>query len=72
MASVFNRLGSNEKVHDAAGRRTSREGRPMDGDLRGRLSGESMEEKCDGQSSKGSRSPPSVFERLSGHIQPSP
>ncbi|KAJ4915256.1 Uncharacterized protein Rs2_00806 [Raphanus sativus] len=67
MASVFHRLGSNEKVRKIAGGRTGKETNILEGnlnagDLRIRLSGGSTEDKRDGQSSKGSRSPPSIEE----------
>ncbi|KAL0873940.1 hypothetical protein Bca101_023645 [Brassica carinata] len=70
--SVFSRLGSNEKEQGSAGSRGRGGPRRVEGDLRVKLNGGTSEDKRDGQSSKGSRSPPSVFERLSGQLPSSP
>lgn len=69
---VFNCLGSQEDMQDAedSGGRSSL--RRLGGDLRSRLSGGSHEEKLEAKSSKGSRSPPIVFERLGGQMQSTP
>ncbi|WZZ70441.1 hypothetical protein YC2023_081811 [Brassica napus] len=62
--SVFNRLGGFEKEWGSKGSRGSRADHTSSQDLRVKLSGTSSGERHDGKSSKGSRSPPSVFERL--------
>ncbi|CAN7131293.1 unnamed protein product, partial [Brassica rapa subsp. narinosa] len=62
--SVFNRLGGLEEVWGSKRNRGKREEPSSPADLRMKLSGVSSGEKGDGKSSKGSRSPPSVFERL--------
>lgn len=61
---VFSRLGGFEDDWGAKGSRGKRANQVTSEDLRVRLSGASSGEKNDGKSSKGSRSPPSVFERL--------
>lgn len=70
--SVFNRLGSQEGPlgSDGSGERSF--GTGGEEDLRTRLSGGSREEKRESKSSKGSRSPPNVFERLGGTALPYP
>ncbi|CAG7905274.1 unnamed protein product, partial [Brassica rapa] len=66
--SVFHRLGSNEKEQGSGGSKEKRNARGVEGDLRLRLSGDSTVERAKGQSSKSSRSPPSVFERLKCNV----
>ncbi|KAL0801694.1 hypothetical protein Bca101_056870 [Brassica carinata] len=68
--SVFNRLGSQEEFQSAEQSSGRHSIKLSSGDLRVRLSGESQEERLEAKSSKGSRSPPSVFERLGGQLQP--
>ncbi|XP_013704888.2 uncharacterized protein LOC106408719 [Brassica napus] len=70
--SVFNRLGNVEEEWGSKGSRGRRSGREQSEDLRLKLSGTSSGEKNDGKSSKGSRSPPSVFERLGKQTSTSP
>ncbi|XP_056861156.1 uncharacterized protein LOC130509334 [Raphanus sativus] len=65
--SVFNRLGRPDEEWGSKGSRGRRTAREPAEDLRWRISGMSSGEKNDGKSSKGSRSPPSVFNRLGGH-----
>ncbi|KAJ4870406.1 Uncharacterized protein Rs2_47984 [Raphanus sativus] len=62
--SVFNRLGSSEKDSGSGGRNRSSRSHIQEHDLRISLSGGSQGERLEGKSSKGSRSPPIVFERL--------
>ncbi|KAF2581799.1 hypothetical protein F2Q68_00002818 [Brassica cretica] len=62
--SVFNRLGCLEEVWGSKRNRGRRDEPISPADLRMKLSGASSGEKGDCKSSKGSRSPPSVFEHL--------
>ncbi|CAN6918758.1 unnamed protein product [Brassica oleracea] len=66
--SVFKRLGSSEDGNESGGSKGRSQNRSQEHDLRVMLSGGSQGEKVDGKSSKGSRSPPTVFERLSSPI----
>ncbi|CAG7868461.1 unnamed protein product, partial [Brassica rapa] len=65
--SVFNRLGGLEDDWGSKGSRGKRADHDTSVDLRMKLGGGSSAEKHDGKSSKGSRSPPSVFERLGNY-----
>ncbi|KAL0730006.1 hypothetical protein Bca4012_026099 [Brassica carinata] len=71
-SSVFSRLGGKETEVEAEGSRGCRSSRRSEEDLRVRLSGGSQEGNREGKSSKGSRSLPSVFEKLSGNLFSSP
>ncbi|KAL0855156.1 hypothetical protein Bca101_060308 [Brassica carinata] len=64
--SVFNRLGILEEDHVEEGCRGHSSSRRSGEDLRVQLSGGMREDKREEKSSKGSRSPPTVFERLGG------
>lgn len=62
--SVFHRLGTSESGEGSGGSKCGSLPRAQEKDLRLSLSGGSQGEKLDGKSSKGSKSPPTVFERL--------
>ncbi|KAL0797220.1 hypothetical protein Bca101_068597 [Brassica carinata] len=63
---VFNRLGILEEDHVEEGRRGRSYLRRSGEDLRVILSGGTQEDKREEKYSKGSRSPPTIFERLGG------
>ncbi|CAG7871140.1 unnamed protein product, partial [Brassica rapa] len=70
--SVFKRLGSSARGQDSGGSRERSASKGSGGDLREKLSGGSQVDGREGKLSKGSRSPPNIFERLEGPLFTTP